>query len=199
MIATSAQAPAVGGTDLTRETVQDTIPRTPFDEVYRRHADQVYRFCLSQLGNAALAEDVAADVFASAFAAYPAASLDGEASVKSWIFRIARNATVDQYRRRARGRVLFDRLTRRAEVGGDIESEAAVRADLRSVLAAVATLGRRDQNLVGLRIAAGLSFTDIAAVMGMSETAAKMATHRALQRVRARVGGSAATTTEGTS
>ena len=43
---------------------------TPFDEVYRDHADAVYRFCVSQLRDQATAEDVTGDVFAAAFAAY---------------------------------------------------------------------------------------------------------------------------------
>jgi DNA-directed RNA polymerase specialized sigma24 family protein len=40
---------------------------------------------------------------------------------------------------------------------------------------------------VGLRVAAGLSFADIGSVLGMREGSAKMATHRALERVRARL------------
>ncbi|MBJ7594695.1 MAG: RNA polymerase subunit sigma-24, partial [Candidatus Dormibacteraeota bacterium] len=42
----------------------------PFDEVYQEHADAVYRFCVSQLRDLDVAEDVTADVFAAAFAAY---------------------------------------------------------------------------------------------------------------------------------
>ena len=40
---------------------------TPFEEVYREHADAVYRFCVSQLRDQATAEDVTGDVFAAAF------------------------------------------------------------------------------------------------------------------------------------
>ena len=49
---------------------QDEPWLVPFDEVYRQLAGPVYRFCLSQVGEPAAAEDVAAQAFASAFAAY---------------------------------------------------------------------------------------------------------------------------------
>jgi len=158
----------------------------PFDEVYRRHAAGVYRFCLSQLGDAALAEDVAADTFTSAWAAYPRVQPD-EAGLRPWLYRIARNATIDVHRRRLRGGRAIRALGEQAAVPGDVETAVAQRAELRAVIAAIAALPRRDRVLVGLRIAAGLSFADVGATLRISEQAAKIATHRALGRVRRQV------------
>ncbi|MFN2450828.1 MAG: RNA polymerase sigma factor, partial [Candidatus Dormibacteria bacterium] len=162
--------------------------RLPFEEVYRRHADAVYRFCLSQLGNRAAAEDVAADTFSSAFAAYERVQPD-EAGLRPWLFRIARNAGIDHGRRHRRLGFLFGRLGRAQAPPPDVESLAGLRAELRDVLSAMAALGARDRSLVGLRIAGGLSYSEIAEAMGMSEGAARTATHRALGRVRAWVEG----------
>jgi DNA-directed RNA polymerase specialized sigma24 family protein len=60
-----------------------------------------------------------------------------------------------------------------------------VRGDLGSVCAAIESLNERDRQLVGLRVAAGLSYAEVAAVVNMREGAARMATHRALEHVRA--------------
>src|SRR4051794_36513349 len=49
-----------------------------FEQVYRDHATRIYRYCLSQLGNASDAEDLAAEVFAAAFAAYLNARLNND-------------------------------------------------------------------------------------------------------------------------
>lgn len=162
--------------------------RLAFEEVYRRHADAVYRFCLSLLGNRAAAEDVAADTFSSAFAAYDRVRPD-EPGLRPWLFRIARNAGIDHGRRHRRAGFAFLRLRRAQLPQQDVESLAGLRADLRDVLGAMSALGSRDRTLVGLRVAGGLSYSEIAEAMGMSEGAARTATHRALGRVRAWVEG----------
>jgi RNA polymerase sigma-70 factor, ECF subfamily len=73
----------------------------PFEEVYRTYADSVFAFCWSQTGNYSDAEDLAADVFASAFAAYTTAGPDPD-KLRAWLMRIARNALIDHYRRNGR-------------------------------------------------------------------------------------------------
>jgi RNA polymerase sigma-70 factor (ECF subfamily) len=164
---------------------RDSTAAVSFEDVYVRYADPVYRFCLSQLRNPAAAEDVAADVFASAFAAYPAARPD-ENEVRPWLFRIARNAVIDK-QRHARVQARWMR-THRVELDHhDVERTAEIRQTLNAVLAAVGRLGKRERLLVGLRIAAGLPYAEIGAVLRMNENAARMATHRALEKVRREV------------
>lgn len=158
-----------------------------FATIYRSQADSVYRFCLSQLRDPAVAEDVAADVFASAFAAFARTTLD-DAAIRPWLFRIARNATIDHMRRSRTRRTLFARLRdSQSSATADVETVVVMRHDLRAVLAAMNHLRARDRQLIGLRIAAGLSYGQIATVMRMRENAARMATQRALEKVRARM------------
>jgi DNA-directed RNA polymerase specialized sigma24 family protein len=66
---------------------------------------------------------------------------------------------------------------------------AALRADLRGALEAIGGLPKRDRVLVGLRAAAGLSYPEIASVMGMKENSARRATARACARIRKEVNG----------
>jgi RNA polymerase sigma-70 factor (ECF subfamily) len=122
-------------------------------------------------------------VFASAFAAYDRVH-PHEAGVRTWLFRIARNAVIDQYRREGRRRSLLARIGRDRQFPSSVEESAEQRNDLRSICAALERLRERDRQLVGLRVAGGLSFAEVAEVLGMREGAAKMATHRALERVR---------------
>ena len=168
---------------LRKDTRVERVAALPFTGVYEAHADAVFRYCLALLGDAAAAEDVAAEAFSNAYAAWPLLAEEDPDGVRRWIFRIARNAAVDQHRRRRRRSLLLGRLGGAASV--DVETVAALRAELRSALAAVGALGRRDRELVSLRVAAGLSFAEIAGLVGISEQAARTATHRALQRVRA--------------
>jgi RNA polymerase sigma-70 factor (ECF subfamily) len=157
--------------------------RLPFEEVYRQHAGAVYRFCLSQAGDPTVAEDLAADAFTSAFAAYP--RMTGEATeVRPWLFRIARNAAIDHHRRQRRGLRRMLPLLPGARSRDNVEETVALRDELRRVVRAIGTVSERDRLLVGMRVAGRLRYAEIGRAMGISERAAKVATQRAVVRVR---------------
>jgi RNA polymerase sigma-70 factor (ECF subfamily) len=178
--------------DLGHRTMRPVDPKAatqplPFEEVYRRYADPVFRFCLSQLRDRSEAEDVAADVFVSAFAAYHEARPDPE-GVLRWLLRIAKNAVVDRHRRYRFRSAVFARFFAagvRDEPGTvDVEREVLMREEMRLLLDRIGRLRERDRLLIGLRVAAGLSYADIAVLTGMSERAAVVATGRAVERLR---------------
>ena len=155
-----------------------------FEAVYRLHAAAVYRFCLSQLRELAPAEDATADVFAAALRAWH--RVEHGADVKLWLFGIARNVVADHYRAARRRERLHQLLSRRHRTSGVPDPEGAVelRDDVRRVGAVIATLKRRDQVLLGLRVSSDMSHRDIAQVMGMSEEAVRVAIHRAVKKIR---------------
>jgi RNA polymerase sigma-70 factor (ECF subfamily) len=161
---------------------EDGVIPLPFEQVYQRHVGPVYRFCLSQMGTASTAEDVTSDTFVAALAAYDRVRPE-EAGLRPWLFRIARNQAVDHRRRVGSARRFLDRQWFRS-TPEHVEEAALLRTELREVIAAMSLLPRRDRQLLGLRLAAGLSFAEIGAVTGMQEAAARVATHRALKRLR---------------
>lgn len=175
-----------------KDTRAERVALLPFSGVYEAHAGAVYRYCLALLGDPTAAEDAAAEAFGNACAAWPRFAAGDAAdadAVRRWIFTIARNAAMDQHRRGRRRALLLGRLGGGAGNGhapsdADVETVAAIRAELREVLVALRGLRPRDRELVGMRVAAGLSFAEIAEVVGISEQAARAATHRALARVR---------------
>ena len=66
--------------------------------LYRTNGPELYRFALRQLGDATGAHDVVQEVFLRAWRS--SASYDPSiASVRTWLFTIARNVIVDQVRR----------------------------------------------------------------------------------------------------
>ena len=169
---------------------EDDAPRgaglPAFDEVYASHASSVYRFCLSQMGDAEAAADLTHDAFVKAFAAYERARPDS-ASVRTWLVSIARNCCVDRHRQNGRWHLLFRHLQQSRDRPMDVEQFAHDRAELRRVNAAVGTLSSRDRELIGLRVAAELSYREVAEVLRISEQAAKVATFRALKKLRSKL------------
>ena len=165
-----------------KELQREGEDEASFEDVYAEWVGPVYRYCLSQLRDHAAAEDVTAEVFASALKAFER-TRPGEGA-GMWLFRIARNAVVDEHRRRNRRGRLVTLLGRRHEVQADPVDAVALRDEASRAGEAIARLRPRDRELVGLRVAGQRSYAEIAAVMGISETAAKVATHRALVSVR---------------
>jgi RNA polymerase sigma-70 factor (ECF subfamily) len=158
----------------------------PFEEVYRRHAGSVHRFCLSQVCDQTVAEDLTHETFVRAFVAYERARPDLDA-VRAWLLTIARNLCVDHHRRHGRWRRLLARMAERPgpPAGPDVEVVAQRKVDLARVTAALAMFRERERQLIGMRVAADLSYREIAQVLRISEAAAKAGTHRAITKLRA--------------
>ena len=155
----------------------------PFEEVYRRHALDVYRFCLFLLKDQSTAEDVAADVFVLAFKAYPTAQ-PPEDEVRRWLIHIAKNAVISVRRRTGRLRRIMDGFRHTSVQVSDVESRAAANHQIREVQKAMTKLSSKQRLLVSLRCAADLSYEEIGKVTGMTPNAASMATRRALEKIR---------------
>jgi RNA polymerase sigma-70 factor (ECF subfamily) len=101
------------------------VPAAPLDvqAAYAAHGAELYRFALRQLGDGGAAQDVVQEVFLRAWRA--SGSFDPHlASLRTWLFAIARNVVVDEARRFA-VRPWQQRLTD----GGDVEGPAAAAAD----------------------------------------------------------------------
>jgi len=154
-----------------------------FEEVYRRHSADVLRFCIFQLRDLSTAEDVAADVFVSAFLAYER-TRPAEDGVRVWLIRIARNAVIDYQRRNQKWRRVMSALIRdRDSRIGDVEALAGSNETIRELTSAMAGLRKRERLLISLRYGADLSFDQVGAVLGMSPKAASTATSRAVERL----------------
>jgi RNA polymerase sigma-70 factor (ECF subfamily) len=172
----SARGDAVASPEVTSESAG-------FEAVYAAHAAGVYRFCLSIIGDPTRAEDAAAQTMAAAYVRWLRSAPPPDC-IRPWLFRIARNAAIDEQRRGSRWHRLVARATARVASAPDLEAEVVMRDDLRAVVRAVAELGERDRIIVSLRAAAGLEHADIGMVLGISENAAKVAAHRAFRRLR---------------
>jgi len=71
-----------------------------FEELYRRYQPRIAAFVRRKVGDSARAEDIAQDVFFSALRRLRAT--DAEIDFKPWVFQIASNAAIDNWRRTSR-------------------------------------------------------------------------------------------------
>ncbi len=93
---------------------------------------------------------------------------------------IVRNVCADMLRKRHR------EIRRIREIAAGRERESR-RADSPEIPELLNVLARSDRDVLVLRIVHGLGFRDVAAVLGISEEAAKKRAQRAMRRLRARM------------
>jgi RNA polymerase sigma-70 factor (ECF subfamily) len=148
-----------------------------FDELYRSSRDDVYAYAAGLLRDRAVAEDVTATAFERAYR--KRSHFDpSRGNGRAWLFGIARNAALDEIRRRSRQAELVSDPV-------DATSLDAERGELRLILvAALKKLVPRDRELVALKYFAGLSNAEIAAVLGISESNAGTKLHRVVTKLR---------------
>jgi RNA polymerase sigma-70 factor (ECF subfamily) len=152
-----------------------------FDLLYRQCRDDVFAYVAGLLRDRSAAEDVTAQAFERAYRRRRRFD-PRRGSGRAWVFGIARNAALDELRRRKRV----------AELAADPEDAAAVPADEAADVAfrraalrsAMAQLDARERELVALKFFAGLTNAEIAAVTGTSESNAGTRLHRTVTKLR---------------
>lgn len=146
---------------------------TQFEELYERHAKDVYRFALYLSGSIAQAEDIASETFVRVWMARDEIRI---ATVKAYLFAIARNLYLQGLRRESRRADLDEGLPDPAP-GPDAMAEG--RVELHAVLEGLQALPEVDRAALLMRAQDGMPYEEIAAALGLSTAAAKVKVHRA--------------------
>ena len=153
---------------------------TGFDELFRVFGPAILGYLRAR--NVGDPEGVANEVFVRAFRSVH--SFDGDSTrFRTWLYSIARNAAIDESRRRRR-RPAQTALAHAEPVGGDVEEEALAALQRESVRALLDGLAPDQREVLMLRVVADLSIAQTAAVVNKSHEAVKALQHRALAALR---------------
>jgi RNA polymerase sigma-70 factor (ECF subfamily) len=164
-----------------------------FDEVVRLYWPRVFRFALASLRDGDAAQTLAQDCFLRAWRGR--AWFRGEASVHTWLMRIAVNLLRDAARNRA---LRFWKVARAvdaddaadwlADRGVSPEARASLQEEVRAVWESAARLPGKQKTVFLLRFVEEMDILEIAAATGMKEGTVKAHLFRALTAVRERLG-----------
>jgi RNA polymerase sigma-70 factor, ECF subfamily len=152
-------------------------PTEGFAELYERTFPRVYAYVASLLRDRSAAEDVTAQAFERAYhkrRSYRPA----RGSMDAWLFGIARNAALDELRKRKRRAKLEVDPEDTSSIAPEDHAELAVRRE--TVRAALASLDGQERDLIALKFAGGLSNAEIARVLRMSESNVGTRLHRTI-------------------
>jgi RNA polymerase sigma-70 factor (ECF subfamily) len=144
-----------------------------FRLIYERYHRDVYRFALFLTGDPSLAEDLAAETFVRTWTARDRIRQN---TVKAYLLTITRNLHRD-HRRASRAFIeLPDALEDRAP-RADVQAEH--RSSLRDIRTRLRRVARGDRRALMLYVFKDMSYTEIAAALGISVAATKSRISRA--------------------
>jgi RNA polymerase sigma-70 factor, ECF subfamily len=159
-----------------------TEAEAAFEALYRSSRDDVFAYVSGLLRDRSAAEDVTAQAFERAYRRRSSFNRK-RGTHRAWLFGIARNAALDELRRRSRRAELASEPV--DEAAADAHEQAAERALMRTALrGALAGLSARERELVALKYFAGLGNAEIATVVGISESNAGTRLHRVIEKLR---------------
>lgn len=161
-----------------------------FRDLVEAHSEKIIRLCHSFVNNTEDAEDIAQEVFLEVYHSIDA--FRGEASLTSWIYRIAVNKSLNFLRAKKR-RSFILRFGQVFSSGGQVENIASDETpDSRhesneaaeALRHAVDALSENQRVAFTLHKYDGLPQKEIADIMGLSQASVESLIHRAMQNVR---------------
>ena len=134
---------------------------------YEQYKNGIFRYALSIMKDAHLAEDILHDTFVKALSQ---TRLPDPAKAQAWLYRVARNLCYDQLRR---------------EKHEQLHAQAPAQAeDPYEYIELIASLTPKEQEIVTLKIVGGLTHREIGAVLGITAGAAQKRYERAIATLR---------------
>jgi len=146
---------------------------TGFSELYKKHAPDVYHFALYLSGERGEAQDITSETFVRAWTAPEPIRM---ATVKGYLFTIARNLFLQGLRKKSRHLELNDQLR---DPQPSPYAQAEHKEELQAVLAGLQKLPEIDRAALLMRAFDEMPYEEIARALGISLASVKVKIHRA--------------------
>ena len=154
---------------------------TDFHTLYQTYAPLVRRFALFLCGDPALADDITSDTFVRAWRSQEKIR---EATVKAYLFTIARNLYRDHMRRQKPVSELNESIP---DPSLDLQIRAEQKAEVRELMSALQQLSEVDRAALLMRVQEEMSYEEIAHALELPLSSVKVKIHRArLKLIKAR-------------
>lgn len=150
-----------------------------FAAIFRRYHQPLFRFCLAIVGNPEDAQDALQNTMMKVLRALPGE--ERKIELKPWLYRIARNESIDLLRRRRETRELD---VEQIAPGYALAEDAATRERLRRLFTDLRELPERQREVLVMRELGGLDFEEIGTALRTSGAVARQTLYEARQSLR---------------
>jgi RNA polymerase sigma-70 factor (ECF subfamily) len=152
-----------------------------FTNIYQTYFDDIYRFVYYKVYQTEDAEDLTSLVFQKVYMALD--KFDSKkASLKTWIYTIARNTVIDFYRKNYETNNIDEFLNLSSKE--DLEEDAKNKIMLENIKSYLEKLNPEQREIVILRVWEDKPFQEIAEIMGKKEGAVKMSFKRSILKIK---------------
>ncbi|MFS0862986.1 sigma-70 family RNA polymerase sigma factor [Fredinandcohnia sp. 179-A 10B2 NHS] len=153
------------------------------DDIYRRYAESLYYYLLRMSGSPNLAEELVQETF---YRATVSLAFYKYEDVKPWLFRVARNTYLDEWRKRQRWKwVPFyekGEMVSPYGVPEDVMVEKETSTELADILD---LLPENYRTILYLREMAEFTYEEIEQAMELTDSQVKVTLHRARKKLQA--------------
>jgi len=160
------------------------LSQAEFEKFYHKHLDKIYRFVFFQMKmNKEITEDLVSEIFIKALKNFD--SYDSAKSESAWIFTIAKNHLANHWRDQKPTQALpEDEEKMLDKIWYDLaKNKHQKTTDQQAVSGLLSELQPNEKEIVTFHYLYGYNYAEIGKIKDMSETAAKVAAHRAIKKL----------------
>ncbi|MED0673697.1 sigma-70 family RNA polymerase sigma factor [Aneurinibacillus aneurinilyticus] len=159
------------------------ISKEEFSQIYEMYNKRVYKYICFRINNHYAAEDICSHVFETVITKYHSFSPE-KSKFEIWLFAIVRNAVTDYFRAQKK-RAFFSLNTLLNMVFIESSPEDLVIRDdnNQELFKALARLRNKERNILAMKYGAGLKNSEIAQLMGVSESNIGVVVYRSLRKL----------------
>jgi len=151
-----------------------------FEAVYDQYRGRIRNY-IAVKTTSAVADDLTQQAFLKAMENFHL--FKRNASLFTWIFKIAQNIVKNEYRSRSRNKEIAHEIIdfESQSISLDMAKDVDIRID---ISAALSKLNELDQQIISLRFFVDCTLLEISKIIGMRESAVKNRLYRALEKLR---------------
>ena len=161
--------------------------RDKAEDIYDRHAQNVYRFLLSLTGEADTAEELTQETFYQALRSMN--TYRGDSSPQVWLCAIAKRLWFKELERRKRSTQMDEEALINIAAPDDLEKNYVDRENRFALYRAMGQLDADTREVIHLRLAGDFSFREIGELLGRSEVWARVRFYRGKETLAKLMGG----------
>lgn len=157
--------------------------RQQFRPLYQRYHEGIFRFVYKRVADESLTADITSQVFLKAMQKLDGYKFKG-VPFSAWLYRIASNEVVQHYRDVKKNRVVCINDSQLDDLAEEIEYNDARHQLKDKMVVCLNILKEEELQLIELRFFEKLPYREIAEIMGLTESNAKVKTYRITEKLR---------------
>lgn len=152
-----------------------------YGELYKKYFQKIYRYCKFNTDNNEVAKDICQESFVKAWKKLKDFKTEGNWSLQSFLFTIARNLIIDRVRKKKEYALeQFEELPSEY----DLYEEVDKGQDVQRVREVLSKLEDMDRQIIILRYFEEMSSQEVAAILGIKDGALRVRTFRVMQKMK---------------